>query len=241
MLSWTSTHTAMGLWQGCVLGSIAVALQSSRVGFVGYDRVWIGRSYRRDPQSGDRGMVVFVGDEVVAGFFNHESIRSPYRRNRIPFDYQDLLAGMPDDLSDTFRTVIAPYLVFPRGSGITGVTSIFWSENGTIGAAEPWPGVLDHGADLLDAELAWFDDAISRLQAFHDLVPGHVAVLRSLFERRISTPKDEPILLEPWERELVLTAPLEPGQTPWDWEQQHGTRNLDAMRSALSAINVIIP
>jgi len=92
-------------------------------------------------------------------------------------------------------------------------------------AAEPWSDVVTHGAHVIDKEVMATEDAVAAWADDCEFSANHVALLRSLFGRRMTT-IGVPILLNDAEM-AVLTA--------------EGDDGLDESREALAGINILLP
>jgi hypothetical protein len=109
-----------------------------------------------------------------------------------------------------------------------------------VRTVEPWQEVLDDGGGLFWAEREDPEEAIREYELQHSLVPGHSPVLRSLYQRRIRTPRRSRRDGAVGDRGGALRA-VGPDQLPLAREREHGERDLDAMRLALAPLRILVP
>jgi hypothetical protein len=209
-----------------------------QVELVGNGVVWIGDAFHRDDGMHSAGVLVFVEGELVGAFLNQHSSRSPMGMQEPPYDYHLSYAAMPAPLRGVLERQIVPIMTHPELSPYPMITAGLWTEGGRLQTAESWETVLDEGGDVFYPELLESEAAIGELTNARGLGPEQVAVLRSLSERRIRTPRAETIVMEPGEIELALT-PLPDAESLLP--DQGITRGVEAMRVLLAPLRIVVP
>ena len=105
------------------------------------------------------------------------------------------------------------------------ITAAFWSAGDTLTAAEPWPEVYRHGANLLRLALAPLDPALAEWENGMQLAPQQVALARHLYERRRA--HASPVMgLEDDEYARLIAQ---------------GSAQLDRVRQNLAAVGIALP
>ncbi len=86
------------------------------------------------------------------------------------------------------------------------MTAAFWSDldGPYVAAAEPWPEVVKHGAELVELQFTEEAAAFERIAVDFDLGLEELALLRPLFARRLAAKGS--IRLSAAERELLGRA-----------------------------------
>ena len=179
------------LWRGAVLGTIAHAIWVAGGASLAVLQQWDGFNYSLNDVSGARGTVTFTLERVVAAFRDEHSLSraAPPLRGTGRYAAEYYFAGAPEAAVALAREEALQYLFDTyRGVDQPVVTAAFWSEGATLRAIEPWPAVVEHGAHLLRIQLLAPDEAVSAWEEEYELSTAHVALLRTLYERRMATP-----------------------------------------------------
>jgi len=158
-------------------------------------------------------------------FRDEHSPRSPLGSQQ-PYDMAPFFAVAPAEIRALAQDQALSY-VLEEHEGIVQpiITAAFWGEGERLTAAEPWPDVVTHGAHVVDKEVMATEDAVTAWADDCEFSADHVALLRSLFGRRMTTIGIS-ILLSDVEM-AVLTA--------------EGDEGLGESREALAGINILLP
>ena len=215
------------LWRGAILGTIAHAIWVAADPSLAVLQQWDGLNYSLNDAAGARGTVTFTPERLVAAFRDEHSLSraAPPLRGTGRYAAEYYFADAPEAAVALARAEALQFL-FDTYQGVDQpvVTAAFWSEGPTLKAIEPWPAVVEHGAHLLRIQLLPTDQAVSAWESEYELSGAYVALLRTLFERRMTTP-DGTVPVTREER-MALTAAGEDG--------------LEESRALLAAIGIAL-
>lgn len=215
---------ASQLWSGAILGTIAHAIWVASDPTLAYQLSWDGINYSRQDSMGTRGTITFAGDRLVGAFFDENSPRNPLRPGS-HYDLHRFLSGMPSDLHPIANEETLQYMLNTyAGAVVPVITTAFWSDGEDVSAAESWQAVVDHGAHLVRTETMETETAIQEWKDNYELTDGQTDLLRSVFERRMSTSAIQ-LSLEDRDRKLLIA---------------NGIEGIDESRELLKAINIIV-
>lgn len=217
------------LYQGAILASIVHAVMVASAPDMAHEMSWDESNYNLQDSAGGRATISFSDKGLVGVFFDHESPRNPLG-HEVEYDLQSFFKGMPDELyslafDDALQYVLDEY----EGETLPVITSAFWGRAGErLAAAEPWPAVYEHGAHLARIQLMGAgDDALAAWREEWEMTPEQVALVKSIFERKMSAP-DKTLRLTEQERDLIE-------------EQAGGGEGMDESRESFSEIGIILP
>lgn len=133
--------------------SLAAAYSVALSGFLETRALEPPNDYIVSTGDGACGAVRFREDCCVAAMISYD----PSRR----YDLENAIEQTPQSLQDAARDLCdLPLLNSPDQ---LSVSSLFWSEGGPIGGAEPWPTLYEYGGELLRRELLaderWWEEA----------------------------------------------------------------------------------
>jgi len=177
--------TVTQLRNGVILNTIAHAVWL--VGANLHEHWWVGDNYSCSDGQSTIGEISFVGAEVVAAFADAHSPRMKralhVESGAFEWDWTWLTAGMPAAL---LRAANQPGFALERRSHdeLGTTTAVFWSVNGRVAAAEPWPRVYDHGAHILRRALLEPDALWPELADDYGFGDDSVEVIRAIFARK---------------------------------------------------------
>jgi len=174
---------------------------------------------------GSRGVITFIAHKIIGAFFESNSSRNPfYTRNN--YELEVLFKGMPSYLLEIAHKETLQYMLDDYdGTIIPMITSIFWSEENRLFAAESWSQVFTHGAHLIRSELMSSDTALVEYQDAYELSPQKISVIQSLFNRRITT----------------QTTLLQLSKSEYELLTNDGGEGIDDCRDLLQAIGIVFP
>jgi hypothetical protein len=215
----------MRLWQGAILGTIAHAIWIVADPLLAAEQSWDGPNYNVQDSMGSRGTITFAGERAVGVFFDAHSRRSPFRSGR-DYDLRSFFTGISDELYSLAQQEALQYVLDDyRGALVPIITAAFWSEGEFLAVAEPWPEVVTNGAHLVSIQLMEPDAAMVEWREECEMSPSQVALMRSLFDRKMATP-NAPVVLEDSERDILTSE---------------GDEGIDESRRLLAAIGIIVP
>lgn len=150
---------------------------------------WDDGVFLYDDLNGTR-VIIWADRRSVIGLCRHRRSERHVWHTHDPTGAESLITAMPAGLQEHARRLASDYLrvEFEEGRDVPCVTAGFWSDDGWwLTAAEPWPGVLQNGAeDVLGPALMPLDRALDWLQRRLGLSDRQTMAVRSLYERRIS-------------------------------------------------------
>ena len=216
--------TRRQLWDGVVLGTIAHSIWQASDEEFAPDQQWDGHNYGLNNEQGARGTITFAPEGVVGVFCDVRSVRNPWH-SEVPYDPHTFLATAPGPLLAIAERETLQYQLFDfRGAVAPVITAAFWSQGERLTAAEPWSTVVVNGAHLLRIQLMETERAVGEWQENYEFSIAQVALLRTLFERRVAL-RDLPIRLQSEELVVLKAA---------------GDAGIERSRSLLEAIGILL-
>jgi hypothetical protein len=165
--------------------------------FVG--RHWDGNTYIDDNEQGERWAVSFGLEGAVAVFYSQDSERNPYLSNKPPYDQSGFFREMPDKLISIKESALSWMFDLEwKVSGPAAITAAMWADSEQFTSNEPWDVVFRHSGWACYQQLLPLDVAIAEWQNEYQLAEEDMAVVHSIYTRRISA-TDLPISLLPLE------------------------------------------
>jgi hypothetical protein len=229
--------TVKQLRRGILLGCIAHALWlAANQGMFAHNHQWEGDTYVEDIDQGERWAVTFVSEGAVAVFYSSESERNPFPDGSPPYDQARYFQGMPDRLQTAKERALAWMINLDWGMGgpNAAITAAMWADGERFTANEPWEVVFHHSLCACHHQLLPLEVALVEWKDYFDLDAEGVAVLRSLYQRRLAA-TEAVISVEPWER-AFFTQACE-ASTPAALRDDPG---LSAARDALASVGVAL-
>lgn len=191
------------LWQGAILVSIAYAISYAESAILAHECSWDGLNYNRQDSQGTRGTVVFGEQGLVGLVRDDRSPAAPWHREGV-YDFDAFLRGLPPDLSELAHEA-SQYLLDEYDDRVQPIiTAAFWNQGDALVGAATWPELYAHGAHLFRIECMQHEAALLECQADFEFSDDQLALLKSLFERRINA-SSLPIKLEDWEYEMLVS------------------------------------
>lgn len=176
------------LRNGAIIATLAHAIWVARHPELAGEQSWDGINYNVQDTQGAIGTITFAPAGVVAVFFDANSPRSPFRSPR-GYDTKRFFRGIPDELMRVAEAEALQYVIQEYASEDAPIiTAAFWGEGDTLSAAEPWSEVFANGAHLVHRQMLGVDQSIVEWQAYYQLTPAQVELLRSLYRRIVEAP-----------------------------------------------------
>lgn len=228
--------TVAQLRRGILLGCIANALYltTSEGHWSGIQ--WEGDTYLEDNEQGERWAAAFTSQGAVAVFHSSESDRNPWSQGRLLYDQARYFRGMPDTLRPAKERALSWMINFDYGLGgpDAPITAAMWADGEQFTANEPWEAVFYNSLWACRKQLCPFSVALIEWQDEFDLNDEGVAVLRSLYQRRLAS-AEATIPVEPWECETIMRG--RQVSTPATLRDDPG---LLAARDALASVGIAL-
>ncbi|MFB9328942.1 hypothetical protein ACFFSY_23655 [Paenibacillus aurantiacus] len=178
------------LWQGCILASIAHAIDTAHNPEFAHEQSWDGCNYNVQNTSGTRGTVTFQSEYMVAAFRNEHSERLRHAKDAL-----DYLIDSPDEVKSLAEQETLQYLLDDvDGQTVPLITTAFWGDGEGIYSQDAMGDMLENGGFLLERQALDADHAINEWQAYYDMSETQTILLRSLFKRKIEAPSEVLVL-----------------------------------------------
>jgi hypothetical protein len=225
------------VWKGAVLGTIVKSIATAIHADFDSLQSWSENNYVVQGWDGRYGAVTFTGPQgvffhpdrsfLVGAFYSVESRWVPNagegQRDREPF-----FRGCPAPQREMAEKGALQFLLFELHPGGPCVTTAFWNEGAVLTAADPWPIVLENGADLIRIQLIEdVEEALTEWQEDFGLSRKQIDLARAIYQRKLKASNEEITLTE---SECTFLASLseEPDAMP-------------ACRRSFADIRIIVP
>lgn len=196
------------LWSGCLLASIAHAIMVAHYPEFSYEHSWDGDNYSVVDDSGARGTITFKENYCVGAFRSEQDTR-PDMPTAL-----DFFAGAPREVLELAKTETLEYLLDQREDGTISpsITTAFWGDHDTMTSVDHIVGLVQYGGYLLDRQLMEPEIAIESWRDYYDMTAEQVNLLKSIYERKISSPHGSIVLSR---RELEVIG----AESPEGWRE----------------------
>jgi hypothetical protein len=135
--------------------------------------------------AGTEGPVAFIQEEAIGAFL---SLKCRYEWAWLLKNQEFLFRGMPADLRAAAEKLVRDCLSWPldRGERDEGgvASAVFWSENGELTTAVPWPEFLEEGGHVLQTHFLEWEAALAEWARDYGLTPAEVGFVRRVYERK---------------------------------------------------------
>jgi hypothetical protein len=182
--------TVEQLRHGILLGCIAHAFWlAANEGLFAHNHHWDGDTYVGDNDQGEQWAVSFYPEGAVAVFYSSESERNPFPEGSPPYDQASYFRGMPNSLRAAKDRALSwmSNLDWGMGGPNAAITAAMWADGERFTANEPWEVVFRNSLWACYRQLLPLDVALIEWQNDCDLNDEEVAVLRSLYQRRLAS------------------------------------------------------
>jgi hypothetical protein len=227
--------TVEQLRRGILLGCIADALwlAANQGIFAGHQ--WDGDTYVDDNEQGELWAATFTPDGAVAVFYSSESERNPFPEGSPPYDQARYFRGMPDPLRTAKERALSWMidLNWVTGGPNAVITAAMWADGERFTANEPWEVVFQNSLWACYRQLLPLDVALVNWQDNFGLNDEDVAVLRSLYRRRLASTRA--VIPVEWERKAFMQ-----GHDAASPAVQRDDPGLSAARDALASIGIAL-
>jgi hypothetical protein len=174
-------RTPAQLRTGCVLATLAHAIFTAHSPELANEQSWDGQNYNVQDSQGAIGTVTFGESRTLGAFFDSHSERNPISHGTRDAQAA-LLSEMPTDVTALANRETLQYLLQEyEGTTVPLVTSVFWSDDESFVAPEPWQEAFSNGAHLVRNQLRPANEAIEIWRSHYEFSTQEVTLLRSLF------------------------------------------------------------
>ncbi|MGG0184515.1 hypothetical protein ABEY26_00475 [Bacillus rhizoplanae] len=180
------------LWKGCMLASIAHAINVAHYPEFAHEQSWDGFNYNVQDSSGTRGTITFHSNYLVAAFRDDNNERVS--------DYKDALEyfkDAPEELKELATDETLQYLLEDiNGEAVPMITAAFWGTGEEIYSQEEFDEMIENGGFLLERQAMDIETAIDEWQEDAEMSDVQINLLKSIFHRKVENPS----------KVIVLTA-----------------------------------
>ncbi|MGE7945243.1 hypothetical protein [Lysinibacillus sp. NPDC093688] len=185
-LNWQREH----LWEGCILASIAHAIMVAHYPELSNEQSWDDINYNVQDSSGARGTITFNLNYVVGAFRNEFSEREY-------IDALDYFNGAPKEVNQLAVNETLQYLLNEiDGDTVPVITTAFWEGDVGTYSNDSFEDFIENGGFLIESQAKDIETAINEWKEYYDMSDSQINLLHSIFERKISNPSGEIILME---------------------------------------------
>ncbi|MCE5172359.1 hypothetical protein LQV63_24080 [Paenibacillus profundus] len=186
------------LWQGCVLASIAHAINVAHYPEFAHEQSWDGFNYSVQDSSGTRGTITFHPSYLAAAFRNDNSERVSEYNNALEY-FKD----SPEEVKELAADETLQYLLEDiHGETVPVITTAFWGDGEGIYSQDEFDEMIDNGGVLLERQAMDIEAAINEWQEDSEMSKVQINLLKSIFQRKIEKPS-EPIVLTVEEIKMI--------------------------------------
>lgn len=180
------------LWEGCILASIAHAIMVAHYPELSHEQSWDDINYNVQDSSGTRGTITFHPNYLVGAFRNDYSERvSEY------IDALDYFNDAPEEVNALSINEALQYLLDEiEGKTVPVITTAFWGNSDGIYSKDNFEEFIENGGFLIERQVTDIETAINEWKEYYEMSESQINLLRSVFERKISTPTGDIVLTE---------------------------------------------
>lgn len=178
------------LWKGCVLNSIAHAINVAHCPDFSHESSWDGFNYSMQDTQGGRGTITFHPDYTIVCLqdVNGERIDEW-------IDATNYFEGAPSEVIDIAKEEALQYVLEEvEGETVPFITAAFWIEESGAYSIDSFEEMEEHGGFLLEIPLLDLQSAIERLEEEYELTEEQIELLQLVYERKIKNPNEEIML-----------------------------------------------
>ncbi|HDR4561207.1 hypothetical protein [Bacillus cereus] len=178
------------LWKGCVLNSIAHAINVAHCPDFSHESSWDGFNYSMQDTQGGRGTITFHPDYTIVCLQDVNSERIDEW-----IDATNYFEGAPSEVIDIAKEEALQYVLEEvEGETVPFITAAFWIEESGAYSIDSFEEMEEHGGFLLEIPLLDLQSAIERLEEEYELTEEQIELLQLVYERKIKNPNEEIML-----------------------------------------------
>lgn len=169
-----------GLWQGCMLMSIAHAVFVADAPDLAHEISWDGFNYNMNNSQGSRGTITFHPDFFVAGFRNDELSSDSWSA-------KDSLSQAPEKVIRLAEQETLQYLLENiDGEMLPSITTAVWGDKKQIFSCHPLEEMLERGGNLLEIQSMNPTSAFDACEEEYEFTEEQMTLLKKLFHLKIA-------------------------------------------------------
>ncbi|WP_436970094.1 hypothetical protein [Lysinibacillus sphaericus] len=151
---------------------------------------WDDINYNVQDSSGARGTITFNPNYVVGAFRNEFSEREY-------IDALDYFNGAPKEVNQLAVNETLQYLLDEiDGDTVPVITTAFWEGDVGTYSNDSFEDFIENGGFLIESQTKDIETAINEWKEYYDMSDSQINLLYSIFERKISNPSGEIILMD---------------------------------------------
>lgn len=178
------------LWKGCVLNSIAHAINVAHCPDFSHESSWDGFNYSMQDTQGGRGTITFHPNYTIVCLQDVNSERIDEW-----IDAENYFEGAPSEVIHIAKEETLQYILEEvEGETVPFITTAFWIEDSGAYSIDSFEEMEEHGGFLLEIPLLDLQSAIERLEEEYELTEEQIELLQLMYERKIKNPNEEIML-----------------------------------------------
>lgn len=178
------------LWKGCVLNSIAHAINVAHCPDFSHESSWDGFNYSMQDTQGGRGTITFHPNYTIVCLQDVNSERIDEW-----IDVENYFEGAPSEVIHIAKEETLQYILEEvEGETVPFITTAFWIEDSGAYSIDSFEEMEEHGGFLLEIPLLDLQSAIERLEEEYELTEEQIELLQLVYERKIKNPNEEIML-----------------------------------------------
>lgn len=178
------------LWKGCVLNSIAHAINVGHCPDFSHESSWDGFNYSMQDTQGGRGTITFHPNYTIVCLQDVNSERIDEW-----IDAENYFEGAPSEVIHIAKEETLQYILEEvEGETVPFITTAFWIEDSGAYSIDSFEEMEEHGGFLLEIPLLDLQSAIERLEEEYELTEEQIELLQLVYERKIKNPNEEIML-----------------------------------------------
>ncbi|PEW71813.1 hypothetical protein CN424_23940 [Bacillus cereus] len=178
------------LWKGCILKSIAHAINVAHCPDFSHESSWDGCNYNMQDTQGGRGTITFYPDYTIVCLQDVNSERIDEW-----IDAENYFEGAPSEVIDIAKEEALQYVLEEvEGETVPFITTAFWIEDSGAYSIDSFEEMEEHGGFLLEIPLLDQQSAIEKLEEEYELTEEQIELLQLVYERKIKNPNEEIML-----------------------------------------------
>ncbi|MDP7978548.1 hypothetical protein [Bacillus multifaciens] len=192
------------LWKGCILKSIAHAINVAHYPDFSYESSWDGFNYNIQDGDGARGTVTFHPEYCIGAFQDLSSERSEFVRDAVSY-----FQGTSDRMIEIAKSETLQYLLVDVDDEMLPlITTAFWIEDQNAYSMDLFEELQEQGGFLLEIQMLDTASAMEALEEEYEMSNEQLQLLKLVYEKRIQSPEGE-IKLSKDEVALIGTSDIE--------------------------------
>lgn len=175
------------LWKGCVLKSIAHAINVAHCPDFSHESSWDGFNYSMQDSQGGQGTITFHPNYTIVCLQDVNSERIDEW-----IDAKNYFEGAPSEVIDIAKEEALQYVLEEvEGETVPFITTAFWIEDSGAYSIDSFEEMEEHGGFLLEIPLLDTESAIERLEEEYELTEEQIELLQLMYKKKIQSPNEE--------------------------------------------------